>query len=135
MGEQAVRKYLSDAERHCVYHYLLENTTDGKLRRGAINDAAIKFGVNRKVITTIRRRASKATSPSELQNAIERRSKKNAGRKPMPISLLQKKVEEVPVRFRGTIRDNELCWDTARRAHILGNACESQRSLRKRLGQ
>lgn len=77
MVGHSARKFLSDAERHRVFHYLLENTVNGKLRRGAINDAAQKFGVNRKVIRTIRSRASEASNPEEVKSAIERRNKQD----------------------------------------------------------
>ena len=94
---------MSDSERHEVYHFLLENTNDGKLRHGAIRDAMEKFGVSRKVVYTILSRVRKATTPEEVMGAINRRNKGNSGRTRISTEDIQTKVQNVPLRFRSTL--------------------------------
>ena len=88
MVEQSLGKNPSDLELHNVCHYLLENTLNGKLRRGAVTDGAKKFGVCRRAITTIRSRASMANNPEGVKTAMERRNKGISGRKPVPAAFI-----------------------------------------------
>ena len=60
MSQKKTRNDLNDDEVQELYLYLLENTTNGKLRRGAVLDAADKFGVHVRTVGRIRAKAKAA---------------------------------------------------------------------------
>ena len=54
MAPWKAKKGLSEEETLALYLYLVENPVNGKLRRGAVNDAAEEFGVTRRTVSSIR---------------------------------------------------------------------------------
>ncbi len=74
MSQKKLRKDFDDDEVQELYLYLLENTTNGKLRRGAVQDAADKFGVH---VRTVGRIRAKVKSCKDSESVVK--SLKKAG--------------------------------------------------------
>ena len=53
MALRKAKKYLSEDETRTLCAYLMENTVNGKVIRGAVNDAAEEFGGTRRNLTCI----------------------------------------------------------------------------------
>ena len=127
MVEASPRKCLNDEEVLAVYHFLLENTTNGKLRHGVVQEAAEKFEVCRKTILRIRARAKSADDPGKVVASLKKRREGRVGRKRYPVQVLHDKVRAVPLRMRGTFASlsvaTGICHSTLHRA------CNVQRRI------
>jgi len=99
-----VRTDLKDDEVLQVMHYLLENTANNKLRRGAIGDAAEKFKVHRMTINRIRKRAAESKNASNPIKAMKKRYPGHVGRKSIPADVLCSILKGVPLNQRRTLR-------------------------------
>lgn len=94
-------------ERNAILHFLLQcrnfNANSG-LHRGAIADAASKFGVNRKTISNIWIRAKSTLENGGICMNVASKISTNSGRKSSDLAQKLEKIGDVPLNRRTTIR-------------------------------
>lgn len=103
MGGSSTLKHLSSDDILAVYHFLLENTANGKLRYGAMKDAAENFGISYRTVIRIRNQTSSIDEPSEVSSALRKLSTKRE-RQRMTTSEIRERLEKVPNRDRRSLR-------------------------------
>ena len=96
-------KELSLAQKLSVYIFLKAHTTDGKLSRGAIQDASEEFGVNRQSISKIKKLTKDVTDASELLLILKPKAN-SRGRKGYTQDQIKASVGPVPMNRRRTYR-------------------------------
>ncbi len=73
MSSTIQRKDLNDDEFQAVYIYLPQNTSKSKLRRGAIRDASIKFGISQSTVGHIRNKSTTAGDLTSVVRSLEQK--------------------------------------------------------------
>ncbi len=102
MTNRKARKDLSNDEVQGLYNYLLEQMIDKKLRRGALTDAAEKFGVIFRTFQRIEKKSKDNDDPCDVVRSLKKECRGNVGRKKYDVSKLQDLVHKAPLRLRGT---------------------------------
>lgn len=95
------KKHTSHAQRQDIYQALLQQSSNGELRRGSISDVAALFGVSKRTVSRIWKRVK---LQAENGSTIDLSSKKLqvVGRKRVQLDLNQ--VSQIPLCRRTTIR-------------------------------
>lgn len=97
------RKYLQFEYTMEVYAYLPEITNNGRLRRGAIGYAALRFGVNTCTVGRIRKVAQKSPAIfGDVQALKWRKMKRSHGPRTITIGEIEARILSVPILKRGT---------------------------------
>ena len=97
------RKVLSNEKRAAIVQALLECLTNKVLKRGAINEVARQFDVNRAAIRRVWRRAIESlTDGNVLSDASSKKS--NCGRKKKNLQQQISSISDTPLNQRGTMR-------------------------------
>jgi hypothetical protein len=98
------KQNLNDSERDGVLQQLLQQSSGGKLKKGAIGEVAKKFAVCRQTIGRIWKRAKESMKSATVSIDVSSRISKNSGRKKKDRDPIIAKIAEVPLRLRGTLR-------------------------------
>ena len=102
MSSQHQRTDLRDDEVQALYDFRLENTVNGKLRRGSVNEAAERFNVSRRTVGRIRSRAKSPGNELSAVKALEKNYKGCNGRPRICSRKIQDEIKKVPLKERGT---------------------------------
>lgn len=94
----------SNTERNGIFQYLLRKTTNGKLKNGAINEAATEFDCHRITISRIWKRGCKSYGEGNLCANVDSRKKQKCGRKRKNYADNLARIREVPFNRRSTLR-------------------------------
>ena len=97
------RKDLTEEEKIEIANYLLLNIHDGKIRHGAINDAASKFGLHRNIISLIWAKMKPKIGEGVTNFDFSSR-KRASGRKPKNWGKVLEKMKKIPFNKRSTLR-------------------------------
>ena len=73
--------------------FLLENTTDGKLKSAAVKKAAERFGITVKIVSRIRSKATSCADLSKMPSSLRKSYKGNSGRPKYDIKVIHSKSE------------------------------------------
>ncbi|KAI3665034.1 hypothetical protein L6452_43650 [Arctium lappa] len=95
------KKNTSNAQRQDIYRSLLQQSSDGKLKKGSISDLAAQYGVSTRTVSRIWHLAKlQAYNGSTID--VSSKMPKVVGRKRLQIDLNQ--VSQIPLRRRTNIR-------------------------------
>ncbi|KAG6965694.1 hypothetical protein JG688_00007083 [Phytophthora aleatoria] len=96
------RRELTSKERQRAISEILTRSTQGKPRRGAMHEVAAQFGVHRKTVQRLWRRAKENAALSGIYEAPSR--KHLTGRRPRDLSSALERLRHVDLQRRTTIR-------------------------------
>ena len=104
MATSASRNNLNKEEALSLYHFFLQNQSNGKLKHGAIQEAAEKFNVSRFAIWRFHKATKDAEDASEVLQYIEQRGKGRGKRQVYTDDEIRNLVSSLPTSKRGTLR-------------------------------
>lgn len=96
------RPNLTSDQRRAVYEWLLEESNGGRLRRGAVKDAASQFGVATKTINRIWSRGRQSIASGAIVANVSSLKAGRVGKKKMPFD--SNAIKAVPLLARQSIR-------------------------------
>ncbi|KAL4564074.1 hypothetical protein LXL04_028124 [Taraxacum kok-saghyz] len=97
----STKKHTSHAQRQAIHQALLQQSSNGELRRGSISDVAALSGVSKRTVSRIWKRAKvQAENGSTID--LSSMKLKVVGRKRVQLDLNQ--VSQIPLRRRTTVR-------------------------------
>ena len=102
MSNLKSRKGLNDTEVQGLYKYLLEQSVQTKLPRGALTEAARKFGVIFRMVQRVWKKQKDNDDPCDFVRTLKKRYKGNVRRKMYGVDKLQELVRKTPLRLRVT---------------------------------
>ncbi|DAZ96831.1 TPA: LOW QUALITY PROTEIN: hypothetical protein N0F65_007092, partial [Lagenidium giganteum] len=89
---------LTDAQRQCILHFLLEATSEGKLRHGSIANASMQFRTTRWTVKRLWDGYNASNDDDEIPGDVRSRIKGNSGCKPYDTADLVERIRKVPQR-------------------------------------
>ena len=81
---------------------MLENSSDGKIRRGVINEAVNLFGVSRRTVLHIRAKAKGCNDHLSVVKALKKEYKGRVGHKRISQLVIQENFLQSPLNMPGT---------------------------------
>ena len=102
MSSQHQRTDLRDDEVQALFDVLLENTVNGKLRRGSVSEAAERFNVSRRTVGRIRSKAKSAGNELSAVKALKKNYKGSSGCPRVCPRKIQDEIKKVPLMEHGT---------------------------------
>ena len=103
--EKVQRNNLDEKMRHRLIEHLLSGSTEGKLGRGDIQDAAKKFKCSRYQVMGVWRRFEQQKTDGVMDINLRNNRGGHSGRKRIDIDKYKEKLEEVPLKNRTTQRN------------------------------
>lgn len=137
MTRVRTKTILDDDETQAVYDFLLENSTDGKLKRGAVKRASELFGISLRTVGRIRARANACDDRAAVVKSLRKKYKGRSGRRKYDTRKLHEKVRACPIKLRGTFEslsaETGIGVGTLHRAVKRGDLSSESRRIKPKL--